>query len=78
MARPHTNSNLASRAKPNPRQKPLRPVASERRISDRLAPIVIGVSGNEEFLNGLAAIFAEQVLAARQGAEKRFDSSTES
>ena len=34
-----------------------------------LKPTVIGVSGNEEFLDKLASIFAEQVLAAR--AEER-------
>lgn len=52
-----------------PRRKSPRVPVPGVRAEDVPAPLVIEVSGNEEFLDKLAAIFAEQVLAAR--AEER-------
>ncbi len=48
------------------RRRSLSPSLRGRRAAESLPPMVIGVSGNEEFLDQLAAIFAEQVLTARK------------
>ena len=69
MAHSHTNAGPLLRRKAPANFRGDRPDASGLSPADLSVPRVIEVEGNEEFLDRIAAIFAEQVLEAR--AKKR-------